>query len=52
MPKNNSKARKSWRKQNIVAYKDARRKSPEERLLMAIFGVSFRFPPKPGTDAV
>lgn len=50
MPKNNSKARRKWRKQNIQANKDANRRTPEERLLQAIFGNGYGWPPKPGTE--
>ena len=48
MPKNNSKARKQWRKTRI----EVKERSPEERLLAAIFGVENRGADdaKPGTE--
>lgn len=53
MPRNNSKARKAWRKQQIVLLRDLHHDSPDERILRAIFGE--RHPayttPKPGTES-
>jgi hypothetical protein len=50
MPKNNSRARKQWRKDRL-AYLDTI-KDPQERLLQAIFGNRKKvlFEPKPGTE--
>jgi hypothetical protein len=49
MPKNNSRARKKWRKDRL-AYLDTI-KDPQERLLQAIFGNRSKvlFEAKPGT---
>lgn len=52
MAKNNSKARKSWRRKGIEQRSHQEELSPDERLLRAIFGEigeTFR-DPKPGTD--
>lgn len=55
MPKNNSKARKTWRKNRVAAIAKDRKTpwNPEERLLAAIFGTPWHgYEPKPGTDDV
>lgn len=53
MPKNNSAARKAWRKEQIVLLRDYLADTPEERLLRAIFGEKHPANklPKPGTDS-
>lgn len=51
MAKNNSKARKAWRKERIDQIKQHLELDPEERLLMAIFGERPKWiKPKPGTE--
>lgn len=58
MPKNNSKARKTWRKARVVKFQEFRENplSQEERLLRAIFGEiedgASAWMDKPGTDQV
>lgn len=50
MPKNNSKSRKAWRRDRAELFKKPI--SPEERLLLAIFGDQQRVSDddKPGTE--